>query len=266
MSALDIAPQAGRVPSLAVRARDVLVSEWTKVRSVRSSYWILLIAAVTAIGGSVIVAIATASSGHSPMDPLASIFLAWLEYPVLAVGILGVLAFTSEYSTGQIRTTLAAVPQRRAVLAAKAAAVGLLTLCFGELLAFISFFLSEAILSGHHRGLSLTHPAWSGLCSRQALRSSLSRSWVSRSERSSDTPQGPSRAASGHLPTARPTVVACSMERHDRPVHSAHRLIPDCVAASEGWLAVTQLFHAGGGRLADGVLLIAALLIARRDV
>ncbi len=106
MSALDIAPQAGRVPSLAVRARDVLVSEWTKVRSVRSSYWILLIAAVTAIGGSVIVAIATASSGHSPMDPLASIFLAWLEYPVLAVGILGVLAFTSEYSTGQIRTTL----------------------------------------------------------------------------------------------------------------------------------------------------------------
>ncbi len=158
MSALDIAPQAGRVTSLAVRARDVLVSEWTKVRSVRSSYWILLIAAVTAIGGSVIVAIATASSGHSPMDPLASIFLAWLEYPVLAVGILGVLAFTSEYSTGQIRTTLAAVPQRRAVLAAKAAAVGLLTLCFGELLAFISFFLSEAILSGHHRGLSLTHP------------------------------------------------------------------------------------------------------------
>jgi ABC-type transport system involved in multi-copper enzyme maturation permease subunit len=89
------------------------------------------------------------------MDPLASIFLAWLEYPVLAVGILGVLAFTSEYSTGQIRTTFAAVPRRRAVLAAKAGAIGLLTLCFSELLAFVSFFLSESILSGHHRGLSL---------------------------------------------------------------------------------------------------------------
>jgi hypothetical protein len=136
----------------------VLVSEWTKVRSVRSTYWILLIAAITAIGGSVIVATTTASSGHSPMDPLASIFVAWLEYPVLAVGILGVLAFTSEHSTGQIRTTFAAVPRRRAVLAAKVGAVGLLTLCFSELLAFISFFLSEAILSGHHRGLSLAHP------------------------------------------------------------------------------------------------------------
>jgi ABC-type transport system involved in multi-copper enzyme maturation permease subunit len=158
VSARNLKPQAGRVMSLAVRARDVLLSEWTKVRSVRSTYWILLIAAITAIGGSVIVATATASSGHSPMDPLASIFLAWLEYPVLAVGILGVLAFTSEYSTGQIRTTFAAVPQRRAVLAAKAGAIGLLTLCFSELLAFISFFLSEAILSGHHRGLSVAHP------------------------------------------------------------------------------------------------------------
>jgi ABC-2 type transport system permease protein len=157
MSALDVLPHACRVPSFAVRVRDVLLSEWTKVRSVRSTYWILLITAVTAIGGSVIVATATASSGHSPMDPLASIYLAWLEYPVLAVGILGVLAFTSEYATGQIRTTFSAVPQRRTVLAAKAGAVGLLTLWFSELLAFITFFLSEAILSRHHRGLSLTH-------------------------------------------------------------------------------------------------------------
>ena len=148
-----------------MRARDVLLSEWTKVRSVRSTYWILLVAAITAVGGSVIVAASTASSGHSPMDPLASIFLAWLEYPVLAVGILGVLAFTTEYSTGQIRTTFAAVPHRRAVLAAKAGVIGLLTLCFSELLAFISFFLSEVILSGHHRGLSLAHPGVVGAVS-----------------------------------------------------------------------------------------------------
>jgi hypothetical protein len=149
------------VPSFAARARDVLLSEWTKVRSVRSTFWILLIAAVTAVGGSTIVA-TTERSGHSPFDPLASVFIAWLEYPVLAVGILGVLAFTSEYATGQIRTTFAAVPQRRAVLAAKAGAVGLLTLCFSELLAFLSFFLSQAIVSSHHGGLSLTHPGVAG--------------------------------------------------------------------------------------------------------
>ena len=141
-----------------MRARDVLGSEWTKVRSVRSTYWILLIAAVTAIGGSTIIAAAaTGRAGHSPFEPLEPVFIAWVEYPVLAVGILGVLAFTAEYSTGQIRTTFAAVPQRRAVLAAKAGAVGLLTLCFSELLAFISFFLSQAIVS-NHRGLSLAHP------------------------------------------------------------------------------------------------------------
>lgn len=40
----------------------------------------------------------------------------WLEYPVLAVGVLGVLTFTSEFSTGQIRTTFTAVPRRLAVL------------------------------------------------------------------------------------------------------------------------------------------------------
>lgn len=158
MTALDIRPAQPAVPSLAARAHDVLASEWTKLRSVRSTYWILLIAAVTAIGGSAILASAAASTGHTPFDPVASIFVAWLEYPVLAVGILGVLAFTSEYSTGQIRTTFAAVPQRLAVLAAKAAVTGMVVLLFGELLAFASFFLTQAILSGHHHGLSLSHP------------------------------------------------------------------------------------------------------------
>ncbi len=162
MTALDVAPARGAAPSLAARARDVLSSEWTKLRSVRSTYWILLIAAVTAVGGSAVLAFSTASGGSTPFDPVASIFVAWLEYPVLAVGILGVLAFSSEYSTGQIRTTYAAVPQRLAVLAAKAGVVGTVALVFGELLAFTSFFLSEAVLSGHHRGMSLSHPGVPG--------------------------------------------------------------------------------------------------------
>ncbi|HYA45106.1 MAG TPA: hypothetical protein VED59_05845, partial [Acidimicrobiales bacterium] len=74
---------------------------------------------------------------------------AWLEYPVLAVGILGVLAFTSECSTGQIRTTFSAVPQRAAVLLAKASVVGAAVLTVGEASAFGSFFLSQAVLAGH---------------------------------------------------------------------------------------------------------------------
>lgn len=142
-------------------AADALAAEWLKLRSVRSTFWMLVVAGVTGIGGSAVVAHATARAGHAPFGPLEGIFFAWLEYPVLALGILGALAFTSEYTTGQIRTTLTAVPQRGVVLLAKAGAVGGLTLCFSEALAFSSFFLSQALLSGH-RTLSLIQPHVAG--------------------------------------------------------------------------------------------------------
>jgi hypothetical protein len=144
-----------RAQSVTTRSLDVLSSEWTKLRSIRSTYWTFLIAAVTAIGGSAIVTSASAHRGRSPFDPLATIFVAWLEYPVLAFGILGVLVFTSEYGTGVIRTTFTAVPQRRSVLAAKVGVVGMVTLVFGEVLAFASFLLSD-LARGNH-GISLFH-------------------------------------------------------------------------------------------------------------
>jgi ABC-2 type transport system permease protein len=145
-------------PAWPARARDVLLSEWTKLRSVRSTYWTLLIAAVTAIGGSAIFAVSEAHGSKSPFSPVAGVFIGWLEYPVLAVGILGVLVVTAEYSSGQIRTTFAAVPQRLAVLAAKAGVTGAATLLFGELLAFVAFFGTQAILSGRQNAISLSQP------------------------------------------------------------------------------------------------------------
>lgn len=148
----------GTTSSIVGRARDVLMSEWTKLRSVRSTMWTLLIAAITAIGGSVIVAVAGSGNAKQTLDPVGSIYFAWLEYPVLAVGVLGVLTFTSEFSTGQIRSTFIAVPRRRAVLAAKAAVVGAVTLVLGEMLSFAAFLSSEAIFSRRHRGISLGHP------------------------------------------------------------------------------------------------------------
>jgi ABC-2 type transport system permease protein len=157
VSAPEVPPPA---PSLAVRARDVLLSEWTKFWSVRSTYWTLLIAAVTALGGSILVAVANASThgGGTPLNPVSSIFLSWLVYPEIAVGILGLLSFTAEYSSGQIRTTFAAVPQRLTVLAAKALVAGAVTLVAGELLVFIAFFATQAILSGHANAVSLSQP------------------------------------------------------------------------------------------------------------
>ena len=151
-------------PSLTIRALDLLASEWTKFRSVRSTYWSLLVAVVTPIGASALVAFAFAhqpASAGPPPDPLLPEVLS-LEYAVIAVSVMGVLAFSAEYSTGLIRTTFAAAPRRRAVLAAKAVVLGTVTLAAGELVAFVSFFLAQAILSGHHLGVSLSRPGVPG--------------------------------------------------------------------------------------------------------
>ena len=87
------------VPSWPVRALDVLTCEWTKLRSVRSNRWTLLIAAVVTLGVTAIVAQSLASAPTSgqpnPIDPLAGSFLGYAEYTVLPVTVLSVLVFTS---------------------------------------------------------------------------------------------------------------------------------------------------------------------------
>jgi ABC-2 type transport system permease protein len=150
-------------PSLPVRALDLLASEWTKFRSVRSTYWSLLVAIVTPVAFSAVVAFAFANSrGHGPPpDPLLPEVIT-LEYAVIAVSVMGVLAFTAEYSTGLIRVTFTAAPRRRAVLAAKAAVLAAVTLAAGELVAFASFGLVQAVLAGHREGVSLGHPGVPG--------------------------------------------------------------------------------------------------------
>lgn len=153
-------------PSLAVRARDLLTSEWSKFWSIRSSYWTLLIATVTPVAFSDLIAFAFAqpsAKGRSgpPPDPLSPAFYS-LEYAVLAVCVLGVLQFSSEYSTGLIRNTFVAVPRRRAVLAAKAVIAGLMTLAAGEVTSFASFFVDQAVLHGRDLGVSWSHPGAPG--------------------------------------------------------------------------------------------------------
>ena len=160
-------------PSLATRATDLIGSEWTKFRSVRSTFWALLVAVVTPVAVSTVVAFAFASADQHgapragtgkpapPTDPLLPAVIS-LEYAVIAVAVLGVLAFTAEYSTGLIRVTFAAAPRRRAVLAAKAAVLAAVTLAVGEGVAFASFGLDQAILAGHHQGVSLGRPGVPG--------------------------------------------------------------------------------------------------------
>ena len=146
---------------VAVRARDVVISEWTKLLSVRSTFWTLLVAVATPIGLSAFVAVTLANAPGQPVDPLLPLPLS-LEYAVLAVGVLGVLTFSAEFSTGLIRTTFTSVPRRRAVLAAKAAVLGTVTLVAGEVVAFASFALVQAVLSGKHLGVPLSRPGVAG--------------------------------------------------------------------------------------------------------
>ena len=150
--------------SAPARARDVLTSEWIKLRSVRSTYLVLLFALAAAVGIGYLVARADAThwatmtaAARAAFDPVSDSFTG-LGLAQLAFGVIGVLAISSEYATGLIRTTFGAVPRRRAVLAAKAAVIGVVTLVAGELIAFATFFTGQWALSAGHLQVSLAHP------------------------------------------------------------------------------------------------------------
>ncbi len=140
---------------------DVLRSEWTKLRSVRSTYWTMFFAVAVTIGVAVIVGVKWAQDiRHSPGTTIdaTTISLNGIFLAQVAVGTLGVMVISSEYGTGMIRATFGAVPQRRAVLAAKGLVFGVVTLVLGELLSFAAFGIGQAILSGAHAGVSLGQP------------------------------------------------------------------------------------------------------------
>jgi ABC-2 type transport system permease protein len=166
MTATQIAAAGPAMPSRLVRGRDVLAFEWTKLRSVRSNYLTLIIAAMATIGSTALVAHAVGSGPTAPQSgPITALslsFLGYAEYAVIPVSVLAVLQFTSEYTTGLISTTFCAVPRRWAVLAGKAAVTGGAALVAGEVLGFACFFLTQAVLSGRHRGLSLAQPGVPG--------------------------------------------------------------------------------------------------------
>ena len=130
--------------------RQTLRAEWTKLVSLRSTRWTLL---VTAIGTLFVTWLATRSATHHSaqwyrgFDPTNQ-SLAGLALGSLAFGVLGVLVITGEYGSGTIRSSLAAMPRRGVLLTAKIAIVGLTTLVVGEALSFLSFFEGQAILSG----------------------------------------------------------------------------------------------------------------------
>jgi len=130
--------------------RSVATMEWLKLRSVRSTPWILLIFAAGMIGLSVLVLshenwATMPAAQRAAFDPTNEGFTG-LALGQLVLGVLGVLAITTEFSSGMIRATFAAAPRRPVVLAAKAAVVAAITLVAGEILAFAAFAAGELSL------------------------------------------------------------------------------------------------------------------------
>jgi ABC-2 type transport system permease protein len=131
-----------RVPPGRYRFRHVARMEWIKLRSLRSTWWTLVISAAGATGVGVAVGINTRSAGGD----LTNNALAGIVPALLLTSVLGVLTMTSEYSSGLIRSTLTAAPSRPRLLAAKAAVFAALALVVGEAASFIAFFAGGAAL------------------------------------------------------------------------------------------------------------------------
>jgi ABC-2 type transport system permease protein len=100
---------------------DVLRAEWTKVRTVPETAWLVAgIAMLTVAVGAAVIAAAKCTSGTACSADTTELSLTGIQAGQAVVAVLAVLAISGEYSTGMIRTTFTAMPRRFAVLAAKA--------------------------------------------------------------------------------------------------------------------------------------------------
>jgi ABC-2 type transport system permease protein len=136
-----------------------MLAEWTKIRSVRSTLWTLIIAIIVIVGFTALITwVVTANwngtnsgprDARAISDPTSIIYGVAIYLGQLAIAVLGVLVVTTEYSTGVIRASLLAVPRRYTMLAAKVAVFILVMFVLAEVMAFGSFFVGQAILHSH---------------------------------------------------------------------------------------------------------------------
>ena len=141
--------------------RHALHAEWTKLRTLASTLWLLLAAAALTVTVSAAAAAATRCPSGACADDPAKISLTGIYLGQAVIAALAVMAVSGEYGTGMIRLTLAATPRRTAVLAAKAAIVTGLTLVTGTIAVLASLLAGRLILPGHGIGPAHGYPALS---------------------------------------------------------------------------------------------------------
>jgi ABC-2 type transport system permease protein len=147
-----------------VNLLPAISSEWIKFRSLRSTRFALLATVVLSIGLGALICYAQRHAWametypeHAAFDPTAT-SLSGFFLAEIAIGVIGVLIISSEYSSGSIRSTLAATPVRPIVLVAKAIVLFSSVLVVAEVCSFGSFLVGQAILSGVTTTATLSTP------------------------------------------------------------------------------------------------------------
>ncbi|MBB5850561.1 ABC transporter permease [Amycolatopsis umgeniensis] len=152
---------------------NTLAAEWTKLKSVRSTWIVVAAATVVSVGFSALFSLLTEAdyqnlpAGQRTDFDSAGTSMVGMNLGLILVSVLGVLAVSGEYSTGMMRLTLAITPRRGRVLLAKAVVVGLLTFVLGTVFATAAFYSGQFVL-----GLDSDIPT-SGLGDPGVLRSLL---------------------------------------------------------------------------------------------
>jgi len=141
----------------------VILSEWSKFRSLRSTRYTLLTTVALTVGLALAAAVAvltqwstTTAADKATFEPL-QVSVVGAAIGVLVIGVLGVLMMTSEFSTGLVSSTFAAVPRRLPVLWGKAAVYSAIALTVTVPAMLVAFFASQAILSSDHLQTDFGH-------------------------------------------------------------------------------------------------------------
>ena len=141
----------------------VILSEWSKFRSLRSTSYTLLTTVALTVGLALAAAVAvltqwgtTTAADKATFEPL-QVSVVGAAVGVLVIGVLGVLMMTSEFSTGLVSSTFAAVPRRLPVLWGKAAVYSAIALTVTVPAMLVAFFASQAILSSDHLQTDFGH-------------------------------------------------------------------------------------------------------------
>jgi ABC-2 type transport system permease protein len=143
--------------------RGVLASEFTKLRSVRSTYWTLGLLFVLCVGIAVAIGAGMESEfvnrpwNKAGADTTQTMLTVFTELGQLVIAVIGAMVITSEYSNGMIRTSLTAMPRRGTVYLGKVIVFTITAFIISLVTSFVAFFAGQSMLTGSGMAASLFH-------------------------------------------------------------------------------------------------------------